>query len=68
MKKNVKGTLTFPTSGGSGDFPKPAEEARWVADQLRGSMAMVPGAGHYPHAVFPEVVGPMILESIQDEK
>ena len=26
---------------------------------------MVPGAGHYPHAEMPDVVGPMILSFVQ---
>jgi pimeloyl-ACP methyl ester carboxylesterase len=44
------------------DFPKPEDEARWVADQLRGTYRMIEGAGHYPHAEFPEVTAPLILE------
>jgi pimeloyl-ACP methyl ester carboxylesterase len=43
------------------DFKKPAEEAKWVAEQLRGSYKMIEGAGHYPHAEMPEVVAPLII-------
>lgn len=42
------------------DFPKPAVEAEWIAEQLGGSVVMVPDAGHYPQAQRPELVGPAI--------
>ncbi len=47
------------------DFPDPAAEARRTADALRGAarveVAMVAGAGHYPHAESPAVVGPAVV-------
>jgi len=47
------------------DFPDPADEARHTADALRGAarvqVEMVAGAGHYPHAESPAVVGPAVL-------
>ena len=36
------------------DFPDPAAEARWVAEQLRGEARMIEGAGHYPQTEVPE--------------
>lgn len=36
------------------DFKDPAAEARLVAERLRGEVAMVPQAGHYPHAEMPD--------------
>lgn len=44
------------------DFPDPAAEAKLVADRLGGSVVMVPGAGHYPQAQEPELVGPAIVD------
>jgi pimeloyl-ACP methyl ester carboxylesterase len=44
------------------DFPDPEHEARWIAERLRGKVLMVPGAGHYPQAEFPEVVSPAVVE------
>ena len=44
------------------DWRDPAAEARWVADRLAGEQLMVPGAGHYPQAEYPEVVGPAVVE------
>lgn len=35
------------------DFPDPAAEARAIADATRGSVAMIEGAGHYPHVERP---------------
>jgi pimeloyl-ACP methyl ester carboxylesterase len=44
------------------DFKNPAAEAQWVADSLHGSVRMIDGAGHYPHAEMPDVTAPHILE------
>jgi pimeloyl-ACP methyl ester carboxylesterase len=44
------------------DFRDPAAEARWVAAKLHGDEILVRGAGHYPHAQYPEVVTPKIIE------
>lgn len=47
------------------DFPDPAAEARGAADALRGAasvqVALVAGAGHYPHVESPAVVGPAVV-------
>ena len=42
------------------DFPDPAAEARWIAEQLRGEVHFVEGAGHYPHAELPDATAPAI--------
>jgi pimeloyl-ACP methyl ester carboxylesterase len=44
------------------DFPDPGAEAELVAGRLAGRVLMVPGAGHYPQAEFPEIVAPAVLE------
>jgi pimeloyl-ACP methyl ester carboxylesterase len=43
------------------DFPDPNAEAQWIARQLQGKVLMVPGAGHYPQAEFPELVSPAVI-------
>jgi pimeloyl-ACP methyl ester carboxylesterase len=43
------------------DFADPRGEAAYIAGRLRAAVVMVPGAGHYPHAEYPEVVTPAIL-------
>ncbi|MGH2371527.1 MAG: alpha/beta fold hydrolase, partial [Chloroflexota bacterium] len=43
------------------DFKDPQAEARLVGERLRGAVAMVQGAGHYPHAELPDHVAPHIL-------
>jgi pimeloyl-ACP methyl ester carboxylesterase len=43
------------------DFPDPAGEARLVADRLDARVVMVPNAGHYPQAEFPEIVTPAVV-------
>jgi pimeloyl-ACP methyl ester carboxylesterase len=53
------------------DFKDPDAEAQWVAGQVRGSVVMIEGAGHYPHAEMPEVTWPHIaafLKELQPEK
>jgi pimeloyl-ACP methyl ester carboxylesterase len=47
------------------DFPDPAAEARLVADRLHGELLLVPHAGHYPQAEYPEVVGPAVSAFLQ---
>ncbi len=47
------------------DFKDPDAEARLVADRLGGDVVLVPGAGHYPQAEFPEVVGPAVVEFLR---
>jgi pimeloyl-ACP methyl ester carboxylesterase len=47
------------------DFPDPATEAHWIADRLNGELLLVPGAGHYPQAEFPEVVAPAVLAFVR---
>jgi pimeloyl-ACP methyl ester carboxylesterase len=43
------------------DFPDPAEEAEHVARMLHGDVAMIDGAGHYPHAELPDATAPRII-------
>jgi len=44
------------------DFPRPEDEARFVAQSVGGTYAMIEGAGHYPHAEFPEVTAPLVID------
>ena len=46
----------------------PAAEARLVADRLQGSVLMVEGAGHYPHAEMPEQVAPAIADFLEQAR
>ena len=36
------------------DFKDPAAEAAWIAQMTHGTVHVIPGAGHYPQAEFPE--------------
>jgi pimeloyl-ACP methyl ester carboxylesterase len=47
------------------DFPDPRAEAELVAERLGGETLMIEGAGHYPQAESPEVVGPAIGAFLQ---
>lgn len=42
------------------DFPDPAGEATAIAQLLNGETVLVEGAGHYPHADYPEKVNPAL--------
>lgn len=44
------------------DFPDPAVEAALIADRLHGRPVVLPDAGHYPQAEYPELVGPAIVD------
>jgi pimeloyl-ACP methyl ester carboxylesterase len=48
------------------DFSDPAAEAELIASRLNGSVAMIAGAGHYPHAEMPEETTPTILRFIRE--
>ena len=50
------------------DFADPRAETQWIAGQLQGKALMVPGAGHYPKAEFPELVSPAIVAFARDLK
>lgn len=43
------------------DFDDAKAEAAYVAEQLHAESVLIPGAGHYPHAEYPELVGPAIV-------
>lgn len=43
------------------DWRDPVAEARFVADALRAELVLVPDAGHYPMAEYPEVVNPALI-------
>lgn len=47
------------------DFPNPAAEAQLVSERLHAEVLLVPGAGHYPHAEYPELVNPVLVEFLR---
>jgi len=49
------------------DFKDPTAEAEFVADRLGGALVMVHAAGHYPHAEYPEIVTPAVLDFLGSE-
>jgi pimeloyl-ACP methyl ester carboxylesterase len=46
------------------DFADPAAEAREIAERLDAEILMVPDAGHYPQAEYPEVVAPVVVSFV----
>ena len=65
------GDVTTPTlvvmGASDPDFGDPAAEASFIGERLSGRVLMVPNAGHYPHAEYPEVVTPEIVRFLADE-
>ena len=47
------------------DFRDPEEEGRFILQNLHGDLLMVPGAGHYPQAEYPEIVAPAVVAFAQ---
>jgi len=47
------------------DFPDPAAEAHAVADALAGDVAMIDGAGHYPHVEMPHDTNAVIARFVR---
>ena len=50
------------------DFKNPADEAKRVAEAVRGDFKMIEGAGHYPHAEMPEVTAPLMIDFMNSLK
>jgi pimeloyl-ACP methyl ester carboxylesterase len=48
--------------------PSPEAEATWLTQRLQGTLVMVEGAGHYPHAEMPMQVGPQIIAFLQEHR
>jgi pimeloyl-ACP methyl ester carboxylesterase len=46
-------------------WPDPAAEARFIAGALSADVLMVPDAGHYPQAEYPERVNPAVVAFAQ---
>ncbi len=44
------------------DWSDPAAEAAWIGSALKARVVMVEGAGHYPHAEYPEITSPAVIE------
>ncbi len=57
----VRAPALVVMGAGDPDFDDPRAEASYVADRLRAQSVIVPGAGHYPHAEYPEIVNPAII-------
>ena len=49
------------------DFADAGAEAKTVAGLLRGRVALIDGAGHYPHAEMPDLTAPIILAFLAGE-
>jgi pimeloyl-ACP methyl ester carboxylesterase len=47
------------------DFENPVEEAKWVADQLHGTIFLMEGVGHYPHRERPEQMADVIRDLLK---
>jgi pimeloyl-ACP methyl ester carboxylesterase len=43
------------------DFADAPAEAAWIRDQLDAELLLVPDAGHFPQAEFPDVVNPALV-------
>ena len=48
------------------DFPDPRAEAEHVAAQLGGRCVVVPGAGHYPHAEYADLVSGEVVGFLRE--
>jgi pimeloyl-ACP methyl ester carboxylesterase len=48
------------------DFPDPAAEGKFIAEQTGGRLELVEGAGHYPQTEMPEATAPLIVDFLKD--
>jgi pimeloyl-ACP methyl ester carboxylesterase len=49
------------------DFQDPTAEAAFIGARLGARVLMLPEAGHYPHAEYPELVAPEIVRFLDEE-
>lgn len=47
------------------DFPDPAAEGRYIAEQTGGDLALIEGAGHYPQTEMPEKTTPIVIDFLK---
>jgi pimeloyl-ACP methyl ester carboxylesterase len=47
------------------DFPDPAAEGKYIAEQTGGTLALVEGAGHYPQTEMPEKTTPIVIDFLK---
>lgn len=47
------------------DWPDPAREAHWIAEQLGSSVTLLDGVGHYPQAQAPAETADAILDLVE---
>jgi len=47
------------------DFPNPAEEGEYIAQQTGGRLVLVEGAGHYPQTEMPEKTTPVVIDFLK---
>lgn len=50
------------------DFAAPEAEAHLIASRVGGRVLMVAGAGHYPQAEMPDVVGPRVVAFLREPR
>ncbi len=48
------------------DFPKPSDEAAWIAEHLPARVVMVADAGHYPQSQRVDVVAPAVTSFLAE--
>ncbi len=58
---NVKSPVLVVMGELDPDFPKPADEAAWIGEQLDAEVLMVPESGHYPQSQRPDLVNPAVV-------
>lgn len=47
------------------DFPSPAEEGQFIAEQTRGRLELIEGAGHYPQTEMPQQTTALVIEFLK---
>ena len=47
------------------DFKDPAHEAKWIAEQVKGSYEIIEDAGHYPQTEMPEITGKLVTTFLE---
>jgi pimeloyl-ACP methyl ester carboxylesterase len=63
--ERVKAPTLVIMGTGDPDFPDPAAEGKVLAEETRGTLQLVEGAGHYPQTEMPEKTRPLVMDFLE---
>ena len=63
--KRVKAPTLVVMGTKDPDFSDPVAEAHYIAEQTRGTVVLIDGAGHYPQTEMPDKTTPIVIDFLK---